>query len=99
MAYIDLLPDHSLRCLGSLATHWVHSEDWSDCTNVKADLSLRWVHIILLILSCCGSVTGRAAYQSNFSIQYLYRYKMIDIQYIIWYFMQDKKDCYACNNN
>ena len=27
--------------------------------------------------------TRRAAYQSNLSIQYLYRYKMIDIRYII----------------
>ena len=28
------------RKLGSLATHWAHSEDWSDW----ADLSLRWSH-------------------------------------------------------
>ena len=28
----------------------------------------------------------RAAYQSNFSIWYLYRYKMIDIRYVILYF-------------
>ena len=32
------------RKLGSLATHWVHSEDWSDWVDAQADLSLRWVH-------------------------------------------------------
>ena len=31
------------RKLGSLATHWAHSED-SDQTNAQADLSLRWAH-------------------------------------------------------
>ena len=29
---------------GSLATHWAHSEDWSDWADAQADLSLRWVH-------------------------------------------------------
>ena len=33
------------RKLGSLATHWAHSEDWSDWADVQADLSLRWVHM------------------------------------------------------
>ena len=28
------------RKLGSLATHWVHSEDWSDWVDAQADLSL-----------------------------------------------------------
>ena len=32
------------RKLGSLPTHWVHSEDWSDWTDAQADLSLRWAH-------------------------------------------------------
>ena len=32
------------RKLGSLATHWVHSEDWSDWPDVQADPSLRWAH-------------------------------------------------------
>ena len=31
------------RKLGSLATHWAHSEDWSDWADAQADLSLRWV--------------------------------------------------------
>ena len=30
--------------LGPLATHWAHSEDWSDWTDAQADLSLRWAH-------------------------------------------------------
>ena len=33
------------RKLGSLATHWMHSEDWSDSGDAQADLSLRRVHI------------------------------------------------------
>ena len=32
------------RNLRSLATHWVHSEDWSDWVDAQADLSLRWAH-------------------------------------------------------
>ena len=32
------------RQLGSLATHWMHSEDWSDWADAQADLSLRWAH-------------------------------------------------------
>ena len=32
------------RNLGSLATHWVHSEDWSDWADAQADLNLRWAH-------------------------------------------------------
>ena len=33
------------RKLGSEATHWMHSEDWSDWADANADLSLRWAHI------------------------------------------------------
>ena len=43
------------RKLGSLATHWAHSEDWSDWVDAQADLSLHWPHSHLLVLSCCGS--------------------------------------------
>ena len=31
--------------LGPLATHWVHSKDWSDWADAQADLSLRWAHM------------------------------------------------------
>ena len=32
------------RKLGSLATHWAHSEDWSDWADAQADPSLCWAH-------------------------------------------------------
>ena len=32
------------RKLGSLATHCVHSEDWSNWADAQANLSLRWAH-------------------------------------------------------
>ena len=32
------------RKLGSLATHWVQSKDWSDWADAQADLSLHWAH-------------------------------------------------------
>ena len=32
------------RKLGSLATHWAHSKDWSDWADAQADLSLCWAH-------------------------------------------------------
>ena len=32
------------RISGFLATHEVHSKDWSDWADVQANLSLRWVH-------------------------------------------------------
>ena len=39
------------------AINKAHSEDWSDLADAQADLSLRWVHIvIMLVLSWCGSV-------------------------------------------
>ena len=43
------------RKLGSLASYWAHSEDWSAWVDDQADLSLRWAHAILLVLLCCGS--------------------------------------------
>ena len=33
------------RELGCSATHWAHSEDWSDWADAQADLSLRWAHM------------------------------------------------------
>ena len=43
------------RKLGSLDTHWVHSEDWSDWADAQADLSSLGAHAILKVLSCAGS--------------------------------------------
>ena len=33
------------RKLGSLATHWVYSKDWSYWADAQTDLSLRWAHM------------------------------------------------------
>ena len=38
-----------------LITYGVHSEDWSDWVDAQADLSLRWVHMFLLVLLCGSS--------------------------------------------
>ena len=43
------------RNIGPLTTYWAHSEDWSDWADSQADLSLRWAHVILLVLSCGSS--------------------------------------------
>ena len=32
------------RTIGSSATYWAHSEDWSVWANAQAGLSLRWAH-------------------------------------------------------
>ena len=41
---------------GSLATHKVHSKDPIDCAYGPADLSLLGAQVILLVLSCTGSL-------------------------------------------
>ena len=51
------------RKLGPLATHWVHSEDWSDWADAQADLSLRWVHSHI-----AGFVTRRLICKINFGL-------------------------------
>ena len=40
------------RNLGSLATHWTHSEDWLDWVVAQADLSLHWVHRLFCWFCC-----------------------------------------------
>ena len=35
--------------LGSLVTHWLHSEDWSDWADAQADLSSLGAQTILLV--------------------------------------------------
>ena len=53
--------DHSSlsawRNIGPLTTYWAYSEDSvrSDWADAQADLSLCWVHVILLVLLCGGS--------------------------------------------
>ena len=54
-AWADVLLS-AWRNLGSLATHWAHSEDsYLDSADVQADLSLCWVQVILLVVSSCSS--------------------------------------------
>ena len=36
------------RKFWSLATHWAHTEDWSDWADAQADLSLRWAHSLFV---------------------------------------------------
>ena len=44
------------RKLGSLATHWAHCEDPDQTERMtRLILSLRWAHVIFLVLSGCGS--------------------------------------------
>ena len=54
------------RKLGSLATHWVHSEDWSDWADAQADLSLRWAHTHFVgFVMSSGSHTGRGQIKNS----------------------------------
>ena len=46
------------KSIGFLASHWAHNEDWSDWADTQADLSLHWVHVILLILSTAAQWAG-----------------------------------------
>ena len=43
------------RNLEWLITWWTHRKDWLDWADIQADLSLRWVHIILWVLPCASS--------------------------------------------
>ena len=51
------------RSIGSLATHWAHSEDWSDWAGAQADLSLCWAHrhFVGFVMSRLTSVNVVAA--------------------------------------
>ena len=40
-----------------LWSDWADARLWSDWADAKADLSLRWAQVILLVLSCNGSVS------------------------------------------
>ena len=51
------------RILGSLATHWVHSEGWSDWADAQADLCLRWAHSHFVVLTT--SVTSMTVHQDE----------------------------------
>ena len=77
------------RKLGSLATHWAHSEDWSDWADAQADLSLRWAHshfvgfvmsrlkLFLKSMHTHTHLTNEIfVYDvNNYSMEYLYEYR------------------------
>ena len=47
------------RKLGSLVTHWAHSEDWANCeTHPGWSESLMGAHAILLVLSWAGCIVN-----------------------------------------
>ena len=48
------------RKLGSLATQWAKSEDWSDWADAQADLSLRWTNT-----NFAGFVMSRLKYSTS----------------------------------
>ena len=58
------LPPSPIRVFAvRMRKHWVLSYPqsakrglWSSWADARADLSLRWVHVILLVLSCAGSI-------------------------------------------
>ena len=85
----------SLRCpawrnLGSLATHWVHSED-SDQTGWM--LRLIWLFAgrtpILLVLSCCGSrfciPTGISAQLTGARKCNMFGMKLLNVPMTCWH--------------
>ena len=45
---------HSMGSQGP-KLHHADCKDWSDWADAQADLSLRWGHVILMVLSCTGS--------------------------------------------
>ena len=59
------------RNLEPLATHWAHSEDWSDWANAQGDLRLRWAHshIVRFVMSQLILQTSSAAMASALCIK------------------------------
>ena len=54
MARVLVYP--SLNSLNAVEGTCDQQRLWSDCTDAQADLSLRWSHVLLLVLSCAGSI-------------------------------------------
>ena len=61
------------RKLGSLATHWVQSEDWSEWADAQADPSLHWAHrhfvgfvMLWLIFPIYGNLYTASSLGSDF---------------------------------
>ena len=90
-------PGHPPSLIGVIAVrmrkHWVLSYQlsaqrrvWSDWADAQADLSLRGAHVILLVLSCCGSNvfdrSGRVLETNDNCVVYLPVVNHINVQWI-----------------
>ena len=70
--------------LGSLATHWAHSEDWSVWAVAQADLSVCWVHshfvsfvmrrLKLYFLNTCVVINSQTEVNIDWSNSKLWRF-------------------------
>ena len=60
------------RKLGSLATHWAHSEDWSDWADAQANLSLRLAHMPFCWF--CHALTQMSVSLIGFSLCFVSAY-------------------------
>ena len=73
------------RNLGSLATHWAHSELWSDWADAQADESLRWAHTHFVgfdmswLMRCsCVLVCSLMADYPNFALNCLLQIEQVN---------------------
>ena len=77
------------RKLGSLATQWAHSEDWSDWADAQADLTSLGAHAILLVLSWGGSyglmVTGHIHWIMTGLFLVFYGYVTIIFVFVLFF--------------
>ena len=68
------------RKLGSLATHWAHSEDWSDWADAQADLSLRWAHMpFCWFCHDAAHLSNICSYHALLSHSLILQYFLIDL--------------------
>ena len=86
-----------MKKLGSLASRWVHCEDWSDWVDAQADLSLRWAH-----RSFCWFCHVEARFQTrSYYSESLQDMHAIRAELVISFFILKEKKCQlkACNMN
>ena len=83
------------RNIGPLSTYWACNEDWSDWADAQADLSLRWAHIILLVLSCDCSFVLILSNMSKDSVKHVKGRPNVKIPFhgkdFLGYFGREKK--------
>ena len=66
-----------------IATHWAHSEDWSDWMDAQFDLSLRWVHRSFCLF-CHASAQMVLMYTAIFSFSNTDKLCSIILNYAFW---------------